>query len=635
MLRPLTIVAVAVVAAIGLGVGLNFAAEPEERTTYKTLADLTPIVEHDPVDDYAELSPASNWTGFSPYSSFTYVVTDNNSWNRYPIQPSADPVTTQISNIQAESSTTLTATTTRLHIIETGSGIVSDGIFKRVTSTSSIVTVGQSVHLKRVSDIAATAADTKITIVADAACMVPLYHAGSYVNSGVTIDLWACGLFGSGLQSLAARATYTPATASSAAQWVGADASGSPVWTMDANSAYDLYIVWGGQMVTGYPAAAGLDGYSNAATGSGPSPVHVSVTTTQIIDGVSYMDIRYGVTIPQLTAATENRYTIWDNGYKNGRLTMLIKTDSGYFTVKYSDMNTNEGTIFWFDSGNGDCHIVIPMTDDIYVTQEYPAVAVEIDALANQLIITPILDFIDFTNWQMGPNSYVVDYANYRNSDHAPIALKPIESLMLYGNIYDTRPFVIGIVETDVATDPNDLLWDDARINVAKWFPTYARQPFSIYFRSIVTAGDLWIEGLTFPVEDGQITYDGKKYPLQGLRVDYMGGVEGGDVIIRLPDGSKYYDLNIGGVTTQWIHLLGIWYAQIDLASIQTETVDVMKYDPDGWKGATAKAVIMIFLAVCVALALWAMRNREIGAGGIGTIMIALAMGWIILGLFA
>lgn len=642
MLKPLTIVAVAVVAAIGLGVGFNLSEEPQTVTTYTTVADMTPTVEHETVSNYAPLSPSENWTGFYPYSTFSYTQMTDNSYNRYGIQPTSDPTITDIADIKTNAMRTFAATSSRVHVMDLGDGYLSNGTMRAVSGGYSVVTATNPISIKLLSYVASFPADSKVVCDFDAPCAIPLANLGSYSNSGVTVNLWACLNFGSGLQKLASKIVYTPASADQAAQWSGYDSLNNPVWVWDADSSNaSLYVIWGGTWVSSYPLAGDSRGYTNYDVGSGPNPARAQITTTQYSsESIRYMDIRYGVSVNPI-AVNSDRSTFWQNGYVNGIITMVIKTDSSGFTVGYSQRGRD--TIFYCTPPNNDhlgqFSVTVPMSGSVEIPTMYPAVSVTIDAISNEIRISPILEFIDFVTYTQMDTVYTIPYQNLTSTFGDLVTLEPVEKLEIWGYNYvdapNIGPYTIGIVYTEVATDPNNLLWLNPRILPTKWFPMNAASPYSVYFRSGVAFGDtLTINGREFPVSDGQIDIDGVFYPISGLSIDYNGGATGGDVLLRLPHGSRPIPYSLGDVQTTAITGTGIWYAQVDLRGIQTETKTHLVFDSDGWKDTTAKDVIILFMAICTVLSMWTMRNREMGAAGILTVIIALAIGWIILGMF-
>ena len=624
-MKPLTIVALAIVAALGLALGLNITTEPETKTTYSTVADLTPTIEHETVSNWAELSPSSNWTGYYPYSGYTFTPMPDNVYNRYGVQPSADPEITVIDDVK-EGGQELTTRRDKCNVFDIGNGILSNGTFHRTTATVSQITRSSLMYMKPLSSLA-TFGDDPTIIDFDAPCCIPLTSSAyDYRHSGVQIYLRVCGSFGSDLQRLAQKVMYTPATNGQPAYYSGADADGNPVWTYQAgDSNFALYIIWGGTFVTGYPLPDASQGFVNSVVSAGPDPTTATITITPKLDEpVVYMDIRDGITVYPVPAASSTVLN-WENGYVNGSISFLVRTTSGGLNVR--DGITHDW-LFRYDR--------VSNSDEAYITgagqmvnlgntkTTWKAVLVEINAIDGKFKVTPIIDFIDFQNWSMGPTTYSYDFS-----------FSPVKKLEIYCNYgYNSDPVIMGIVSTKVATDPNELLWLNPVIESNAWFPQITMRPYSVYFRSGVTYGDsITINNQTFAVSPtGYITIEGMDYPVVGMSVDWPQGSANGHVLLRLAKGTHPITIDLGPVEATRITATGIWYAQVDLRTISTETQDAIKYDPDAWDKADAKTVLVIFMVVCTALAMWAMRSKEMSTGGVITVIVALAIAWITLG---
>lgn len=630
-MKPITIVALAIVAAIGLTLGFNFTESTETRTSYQEIADITPTVEHGDVLDYAELSPSSNFTGFSPYSSYTFKQMPDNAWSRYSVMPAEDPVTEAVDDVKTGAAVTLTASSESVAFIETGSGIISSGTCRSTSLGFIHVTPTNPVSLKELSGYL-PGSQYKAAIKIDSACVVPLKLFGTYSVAGASVTVYAGQ--GAGMWRLASYVTYTPATSTASAYWSGTDASFTPLWTVDASSDYKPMIVWGGSYVTDILEPDYTNGFSNTATGPGPSPLAATVTTTELLgDSAVYMDARYGVTV-QNTDSSDIRLTRWSNGYVNGQIDFLIASSSGYLQVYYDNGLTSLFTLTrerLLDGRYTDEILIRGLGESVTVSPRFPALLVSVDAVKDEIRVTPVADFIDFFTYTLTDATYTLKSSS--------MGIDPMEGLAMRGATTEqsgliASPVNLAIVKTLVSTDPDSLLWLDPVINPMKWFPQSTYSPYSVYFRSVVASGDsLRVNNLVFAVSDGQVEVNGSKYPLNGMRIDFRGGAANGDVFLVF-SGSKQAEIDLGYIEDTYIYGTGIWYAQIDLQSMAAESKDVLKYDPDGWKGATVKTVLVLFMAICTALALWAARAKELSTGGFLTVGISVIVAWIVLGAF-
>lgn len=231
----------------------------------------------------------------------------------------------------------------------------------------------------------------------------------------------------------------------------------------------------------------------------------------------------------------------WRNGYSNTTVQFLAEARNLSFSI------------------NGDDLPELPMVDSqdsAYVTW--------MNGYTGLILITLNADGTSY--WQG-----VTSYANTKDFTVAeykyplqdpPTVDAPIESITFQYTGPGTHR--VAIVDTWVPQDSNGLLWGDATFNIDTVFPTlWSNDNLRVKFNSfVVTGSGVTINGVTYPVEDGNITIDEDTFKLAGSSLEFADG----DTTLMAPNGDTY-DL---GASSGQIVLNGTWYGIMSLDTFET-----------------------------------------------------------------
>lgn len=122
----------------------------------------------------------------------------------------------------------------------------------------------------------------------------------------------------------------------------------------------------------------------------------------------------------------------------------------------------------------------------------------------------------------------------------------------------------VAIVDTWMPRDSNGILWDDATFHIDTIFPTiWQQENLRVRFNSFVTTGTgVTINGVTYPVSDGNVTIDGDTFKLAGSSLEWT---PEGDTALVAPNGDTY-DL---GTRSGTFTLNGVWYGVLSLDTFE------------------------------------------------------------------
>lgn len=214
----------------------------------------------------------------------------------------------------------------------------------------------------------------------------------------------------------------------------------------------------------------------------------------------------------------------WSNGYTNTTVQFLADAKDLFFTF------------------NGD---LIP-DEGLEDTQD-AAYATWANGYTGMVLFTMSANG---TNYWQGVTSYnnTKDFtvAEYRYELLTPYNVNvPIDSITFY--YAGTGTHRVAIVDTWVPRDSNGFLWGNATFPLDTLFPTlWAEENLRVKFNSFVTTGTgVTINGITYPVEDGNIIIDGISYPevdgvitINGIAYTVTGEyITVNDAIIPVVDG--------------------------------------------------------------------------------------------------
>lgn len=601
MKNGILIVALALVLALLLAMGLNVTTHQETDTSYDFAADLTPVVEHGDVYTWTQYSPVTNWTGWT--GGATWTTTEDGVVNRYMIPSKTEDLSTSIwtaANLAERDWTSYAAAVSGddqgAHFIVAGNGVYSNA----QVDPDYVLTAGPDIRILAASEFVED--DTKwYELTANTPCFLPLgpfqivtataspnstSYAIRYAEFPVQSDTYPWP---------AARIVWNP----DLRIWNAYDRYDAPLWATGDDT--EAVIVQGGQQVSAWPTS-GVADFSNRVTGPG------FATLTQIkanefdVIPAEYLIIDDGITVTGSATL--------DTGYDNGSMTVLVKAGGsvslvagGYTTSITSSSAGITARVFPTPS---------PSEAVERVVGTWPAVAVELDALDGMVRLTPAVSFASFVSYVL--STYTIEI---------PASLSPISSLTVSGNA------TIGVIATTIRTDPSNVLWQDPTLDPVPLFPTATSGDYSVWIRSVASYGDtMTINGRSFQISGQDIEVGDKSYPVSGMRIDYAGG----KVSLNWPSERGAPSEDLGAISDNEVAATGVWYAAIDLMTISSVTRDAYDWDPDGWQKADGATVIALFMGICVAGLLILSRTSDVKAGDALIVIGSIALMWVVMG---
>ena len=537
------VIVVALAACILAG-SLGFQDTVRTTTEYDTvLSDLAPIADAGPVTESVQYNPLTNVTGWSSNVSFEYQT----AASLYKLETDYE-YTNGTSDTIGTMGTYAEEPT--LNPLGYATWEWSDG--SDVTPNAPADAIGGWSGSKTEAD----SRPTYLALQAKSDIHVTLYSGGeyqfSYFKSLTAADLpdrtivSVSNYGGSG--SALAVATWWPGTSTYVYSSFRDGPYGSYVshynldWNAGNVEAVDNgdYILDGGLWyhVAGYNSAGG----PNVERSATYNIVFVSNDLNATFDYrvVSNSETYYS---KPYTPAKLNTATVstWSNGYSNTTVKILADAKGLLFSIN-DYMLPDEG--------------LEDTQDSAYLTWQ--------DNYTGKILITLNADGNSY--WQ-GVTSYSntkeFTVSEYRYELLPPYHVaEPINELSIYYYISGVHEFAI--IETWIPQDPNNLLWDNATFPIDTLFPTlWNGDNLRVKFNSFVKTGaGITINGVTYPVVDGNVTIDDDTFKLAGSALEWTAE---GDTTLEAPNGSRY-DL---GTRSGTFTLNGVWYGVLSLDTFE------------------------------------------------------------------
>ena len=163
------------------------------------------------------------------------------------------------------------------------------------------------------------------------------------------------------------------------------------------------------------------------------------------------------------------------------------------------------------------------------------------------------------------------------------------------------------ITQTVVENDPLGMLWGGFNVNLNNYL-SMDIPGLRVTINGVVAYGDsLTINGITLPVADGKITYEGTQYTLKGSSIEYR------------TDGKTYLNINEGMKTTLDLGRTqdysfageGAWYFSTAAYKIIPVTTTGYEWQP-GWE-LNWNECLVLFCVATIMLTIVCMRVSAIG----------------------
>lgn len=578
-------VVLALLGTIVLGTLTAVEEVPHTRTGYRTVADVTGLVDTDRDPYFTDYNPSKNWTGYyiedtdSVYISGVDFTTTTQA-NNYPLYENNPVTTTGSLNLDSLGDEALVSSGyDTLRIYRQSGSFTSGTIYTENPKITTLATVVNSIKTKTT---------TSITIDGITA------SAGFYSNPSRAYIISQ----GNG-QASPFQPSYNTITTQGTAliNWgvggvpyntTGTDRALINSWTIDiisgeatsGGATYDpnaVLIVWGGTPVQNGSAIT-------------PQAIPSTITYSKTDSNIQYMDVSKGVSLN--TYGGEDS-VIWENGYYNGSVDMIFKGSAGKSVAMGINVASWDGSAWTGASANT---IRIDWVNNSgYKTQftinggastsigGWNNVKVHIDVEAGEVIAEPITYFGNYTTFT---TSAPIKVGEISVGAFNKITFSPLSGV--------TAPDM-EVIGTRVYMNTYGAVFRDASLDVRTYFPDYPRYAVS-FGNYALTGTSLQVNGINLPVEDKSFTYNDKTYSLQGASVIYY------DNVVIEGDG---YSIDLGALTSTVIYFGGIWYMPIFFK--EAYTINESSYDwiPYGF-GLDYNASILAFIGIALGILLLA-----------------------------
>lgn len=155
------------------------------------------------------------------------------------------------------------------------------------------------------------------------------------------------------------------------------------------------------------------------------------------------------------------------------------------------------------------------------------------------------------------------------------------------------------ITQTEVQNDPLGMLWGGFDVNLNNYLSSYI-PGLRVAINGVVAYGDsITINGVEMPVENGQITYNGKHYNLKGSAIDYS---TDNKTYLIISDGAKA-TLDLGNTQSYNIVGEGSWYFATSAYAISDISSKEYQWNPNwelDWNGCIIVFIVSIVLLTIV-----------------------------------
>lgn len=570
-------VVLSILGTIVLGTVLSIDETVSTRSDYRSIADVTGLVQTTSDPYFTDYTPSANWTGYYTEGSDSKYIsgvdyTTTTQANNYPVFDGAPVTTTGSIDLNGLPEGSLVPSGYDELRIYRDYNNYSPGIgYTSNPSITTLATVVNAIKTRTTISITFDAGTsgynpTRAYITnQDNGTNTPFYPAsGSKLISGTVLS-WGVG--------------------------TGAYENGfyvTSTWTVDVNTlvattvqngiskAFDANLVlisWGGDVVQN--------------GGSGYNVIPSTLTYSKTDANVQYMDITHGVKLNNY-ATVDN--TIWDNGYRNGSLTMILKGASGSSLDMEMDISswdgsawsnpiTNTISVDWTTSG-GIYSTTITVNGTSKNIGSWNNVLLNISSELGTVEASPITSIISYTNYTTG---ITIPIGTIDKGSWEEISFKPVS-----GKVAPEME----VTSTRVYMDTYGAVFRNANLNLSSYFPDYPN--YAVKFGNFALIGDsITINGNVLPVAGDSVEYDGVLYPLKDSSIVF----DNGNVSLKTTEKN----IDLGTTITEDIYFSGIWYVPLTFQEIYITSGTSYEWIPYGF-GLDYNASVLVFIGLIVAV---------------------------------
>ena len=610
------LVVVSLIAACLVGCVGNVDEHTETYTDWESVTDVSSLYTYDTVKDYTEYNPSTNWTGWTNITYDTTTIA-----NQYNYSTKEDPVADTLTPDGTAYLYSKTSSTKELgmhnytyryySVTWTNDGTTYES--NAMTNALYVQNLGSYLD-----SITFDTSDTLPTIYINGTDSTGTYTAGGIIlshscNISQTTSDWGAWLK-DGTKQI--RTTYEGEYVSyitynlNTKQVYAYDGDGNLMWSEQSDI---IDMVWGGSMALG----------------------NTLVRVTVPMTAAEYMDVTKGIRTGSWTQP------LWSNGYENSKVGLLIHqtaSNDQYVVIapNTDNVNNNPGrvTIYWESDGTVRCSPVSGSSS--HTIGVYDTVYVELDALNETYTVTPVINFVDFGNYELLESASYTDEQYYAHSTEkgliTTMAVATVKgTVVLYG--YQSTIY-LGVVSTWMFQDTYQLLMRDATFNVNDYFPSLVSKDEGV----MVTVGSpavygtsLQLGGIALRTDDKGWVYatDGSKHVIGSMDVQFNAD---GHLYVKFHSDKNPTYVDMGTYSDYVIEFVGDWY--FDSSSLYepiTKTKTGYDWDVTKWSLDNQTFIIVFFgvLLLLGAICYWKFEN--IGMVDLVVIGFALVIAYIIL----
>lgn len=325
----------------------------------------------------------------------------------------------------------------------------------------------------------------------------------------------------------------------------------------------------------------------------------LSITTTYDVN-TSYMDVRYGVGIP------DNKTVTWSNGEANGITDIVFHTDS----VDSTQSNTALLSIKKGDTISTD---VLSITRSGKVTSvaintntpieigEWSSILLRIDTVNGNITVIPISTWASFTDHILSDIPVSVGTLSH-TGDLTKIEWTAINSQRLE------------VVNTRVFLNTYGVVMINPSITISALWPNYTH--FMIKYTKVANVGDkITIGDQTFNIEGNMIKIHGKNLDFTTLKIYFTKKVTEGqpdrwNVELVSGDASETIE-----TSSTYIGMEGVWYFNSGIYNITTEDVKKVFWDAIYIPNITYILFFMLIALVLLGVILYKIGMMDFTSG--------------------
>lgn len=591
----LVIVLGAVMVTLGAGMVLNSHDSTTTGTRYDYVTDISGLWTYSETPQYMDYNPVKNWTGFytegeEPPSGIDYGILASGS-NMYPINEVTwnNPVTSTVSTV-GES---VPGWTKDSMIVvyrsfiqgETGSIADIDGLAGlHVSSGSALVTLDEVLA----EDLSVSSGYIRILASNHGATLFSRTDDWTQSTQKVTLEGREFPFY------------YAPYRAMSLVDHLDVWPSSGVVTAFDVENE----VLWTSSTNQTVVFASDWE-VEDGLISSGDRPDYDKIMIIESSTVTRYMDVAKGMTV-------SGRSVQWTNNHWNQRISFVVTADgddpatllfnslkvrSGLYAPSFYisvDPTGEQEVRTWFQRDN-----LLP--ENHALVKGFTAALVTFDTEANQLSVTPIVQFRSFLDYQtLDALTRSLEIWNLEAGGANVPLYREIGSMEILQNKPNDYPGTLrfGIVSTRIMMNTYDSVISDAALDLGRYFDYDAIRvnmySFALYGDAIAAGG------YRLDVDGNKITVGNRQYELENVAFQFD------DNISFIDKSGK--EIVLGPKLNDYLTVYGTWYFTTGLYSGTDYSKKETILDVGTWAFQNANTAIVFYFGALVGLTLLSTR---------------------------